>query len=303
MKPLQTSSGDVLADRRADYAEMLFASSDYGGAAELMLRALELAPNWSFGWFRLGEFHEAAGVPEAAVEAWRMALKLDPADRAGASLKLQFAGAAIVGSSSGSGFVETLFDQYAKTFDQALVEKLGYRVPELLFDAISEQSDGMFDLSIDLGCGTGLMGERLRPVSRRLEGYDISSEMLRKAEAKTIYDRLHKADLLTLTYSGPPADLVVAADVFMYLGALDSVMALARSILAPGGIFAFSVEKHDGDEDFVLRASRRFAHSEDYLRDVLGWATFEPVSLRTEIIRHDRGEALEGLIVVARIGG
>ena len=53
----------------------------------------------------------------------------------------------------------------------------------------------------------------------------------------------------------------------------------------------------------MLRASRRFAHSEDYVLDVLGWAKFEPVSLRTEIIRHDRGEALQGLIVVARAGG
>jgi predicted TPR repeat methyltransferase len=52
----------------------------------------------------------------------------------------------------------------------------------------------------------------------------------------------------------------------------------------------------------VLRASRRFAHSEDYVLDVLGWAKFEPVSLRTEIIRHDRGEGLEGLIVVTRAG-
>ena len=66
MKPLQTSSGDVLADRRADYAEMLFASGDHAAAAELMLGALELAPDWSFGWFRLGEFHEAAGAGEAA---------------------------------------------------------------------------------------------------------------------------------------------------------------------------------------------------------------------------------------------
>lgn len=301
MKPLQTSSGDVLADRRADYAEMLFASGDHAAAAELMLGALELAPDWSFGWFRLGEFHEAAGAGEAAKEAWRMAQKLDPADRVGAALKLRLAGEAV--ETSPSGFAETLFDQYAKTFDESLVGKLGYRVPELLFAAIRDVHRQDFAPALDLGCGTGLMGERLRPVAARLEGYDISAEMLRKAETKKVYDRLEKADLLTMNYSGPPADLVVAADVFMYLGALDSVVALARSMLRPAGIFAFSVERHESDEDFVLRASRRFAHSEDYVLDVLGWAKFEPVSVRTEIIRYDRGEGLEGLIVVARVGG
>ena len=77
------------------------------------------------------------------------------------------------------------------------------------------------------------MGERLRPVAARLEGYDISAEMLCRAEAKKVYDRQRKTDLLTMN-SGPPADLVVAADVFMYLGALDSVVALALRAAAGG---------------------------------------------------------------------
>ncbi len=218
-KPLQTSSGDLLADRRADYAEMLFAAGDHMAAAELMLNALELAPDWSFGWFRLGEFQEAAGVMPAAIEAWRTALKLDPADRSGAALKLRLAG--IQADAAGSGFVETLFDQYAGSFDEALVEKLGYRVPDLLDAAIARHQPGRFLFAIDLGCGTGLMGERLRPRTDRLEGYDISAEMLRKADAKKLYDRLVKADLETMQHAGDGADLVTAADVFMYVGAYE----------------------------------------------------------------------------------
>lgn len=302
MKPLQTSSGDLIADRRADYAEMLFASGDHAAAAELMLGALELAPDWSFGWFRLGEFHEAAGAFAEAIEAWRMAERLDPHDRAGAALKLQLAGASPADDASPSGFVETLFDQYAKTFDQSLVEKLGYRVPELLLGAVRAQSSGRFDLVIDLGCGTGLMGERLRPLADRLEGYDISAEMLRKAEAKKLYDRLAKADLQTLRYEGERAGLVVAADVFMYLGALEKVFALAASTLAPGSLFAFSVEKHEGPENFVLRPSRRYAHAEAYVRLALAEAGFAVLSLDEAVIRQDRSEPVEGLIVVARRG-
>src|SRR5436190_3295013 len=94
LKPLQSSSGDLLADRRADYAEMLFGSGDHAAAAELMLGALELAPTWTLGWFRLGEMHEAAAALDAAAEAWLTALKLDPADRAGAALKLELIGRA-----------------------------------------------------------------------------------------------------------------------------------------------------------------------------------------------------------------
>lgn len=298
-KPLQTSSGDMLADRRADYADMLFASQDHAAAAEVMLGALELAPAWSLGWFRLGEFHEAAGDGDAAVTAFRTALTLDPDDHAGARLKLELAGASPPSGSAPGAFVETLFDQYAERFDHALVQTLAYRVPDLLFAAISAQGRARFARAVDLGCGTGLMGERLRPMVGQLEGYDISAEMLRKARAKKVYDRLEKADLQTMEGTALPVDLVTAADVFMYVGALERVVALASSMLAADGIFAFSVERHHGVQDLVLRPSRRYAHSEDYVRRVLAEAGLEARSVAAEEIRLDRGEPVEGLIVVA----
>ena len=298
-KPLQTWSGDILADRRADYADMLFASGDNAAAAEVMLGALELAPEWSFGWFRLGEFCEAAGDLAGAVSAWRTAQKLDPADRAGARLKLELAGADPASGSAPGAFVEALFDQYAEKFDHALVETLSYRVPDLLAVAIAEQGRGWFPHAVDLGCGTGLMGERLRPVTERLEGFDISAEMLRKARAKTIYDRLEKADLQAMVWDGPAVDLVTAADVFMYVGELDRVTALAASMLSRCGLFGFSVERHDGPDDLVLRPSRRYAHGEQYLRRVVAGHGFDLLSLSTATIRRDRGAPIEGLIVVA----
>ena len=132
MKPLPASSGDLIADRRADYAEMLFANGEHAAAAELMLGALELAPQWAMGWFRLGEFQEAAGASAEAAQAWRLALKLEPEDRPGAALKLQLIGAAPIAEAPPSAFVETLFDQYADKFDDALVNTLGYRAPELV---------------------------------------------------------------------------------------------------------------------------------------------------------------------------
>ncbi|MBL8581337.1 MAG: methyltransferase domain-containing protein [Rhizobiaceae bacterium] len=298
-KPFDTSSGDLLADRRADYADMLFASDDPAAAAEVMLGALELAPQWSLGWFRLGEFYEVAGNVAAAIQAWRTAQRLDPADRAGAGLKLELAGAEPASGAAPGAFVETLFDQYADRFDHALVDTLGYRVPELLFAAIDACREGTFSHAVDLGCGTGLMGERLRPLAQRLDGYDISAEMLRKARSKNVYDRLEKADLQAMAWQRERVDLVTAADVFMYVGALERVGALAAAMLAPGGLFAFSVESHDGTEDYVLRPSRRYAHSERDVRRTLSAHGLQVLSLARERIRMDRGEPIEGLIVVA----
>lgn len=327
MKPLPASSGDLLADRRADYAEALFASQDYADAAELMLGAVELAPDWALGWFRLGEMQEAAGDFDAAALSWTMALKLDPADRPGSALKLALIGKAPPASAPPSAFVEALFDQYAPNFDTALVEKLDYRVPQYLDEAIravagapagqalqpdqveptqphaqrgdSAGGDHRFRLALDLGCGTGLMGERLRPIVERLEGFDISAEMLRKAERKGVYDRLGKADLQQFAYAGAAPDLVTAADVFMYVGALDAIVATVAGLLSADGLFAFSVEKLDAPDGFALQPSRRYAHSETYVRAVLAASGFSLLSLEERVIRQDRREPVAGLIVVA----
>jgi predicted TPR repeat methyltransferase len=293
------SSGDLAADRRAGYAEMLFGSGDHAAAAELMLQALELAPGWALGWFRLGEMQEAAGALDQAAEAWSTALKLDPADRPGAALRLTLIGKGSRTDAPPSAFVEALFDQYADDFDRSLVEKLGYRVPELLTRAIGTISARRFRLALDLGCGTGLMGEKLRPFVERLEGFDISAQMLKKARARGVYDRLEKADLQHFSYGGEKADLATAADVFMYVGALEGVVRAVAGLLAPGGLFAFSVEELAGEGDFLLQPSRRYAHSQAYVRGMLDRAGLRVLWLQEEIIRLDRNEPVAGLIVVA----
>lgn len=297
-KPFDSSSGDAIADKRTDYAEMLFQSGEVPAAADLMLQALERAPAWTYGWFRLGEMQWEAGQRDGAGEAWRMALKLDPEDRLGAALKLSIAGQGELAIMP-PAFVETLFDQYAGKFEESLVGKLDYRAPDLLLEAIRAVAPGPFERAIDLGCGTGLMGDRLRPHCVHLEGYDLSEGMLREARGKGVYDKLERADIARLTLEGMSTDLVVAADVYMYLGALDVAFASAAGLLVKGGLFAFSVENLDEPAGFHLGDTRRFAHSEAYVLACLDEAGLSFVSLARATIRQDRNAAVEGLIVVA----
>ncbi len=113
--------------------------------------------------------------------------------------------------------------------------------------------------------------------------------MLRKARAKGVYDRLEKADLQAFAYDGEKADLVTAADVFMYVGALEGIMKTVAGMLAPDGLFAFSVEKLAGDGDFALQPSRRYAHSEAYVRGGVSQArtAVRCCRWRAKIIRQD----------------
>lgn len=291
------SSGDVLVDRRAAYAERLAAEGDLEAATELLADALALAPQWAAGWFRLGEWQEAQGRTDAALGAYRNALSLDPADRVGAGLKIESLGGEEAVATA--AFMEQLFDQFADRFNSSLVVKLGYRLPGLLFDALTAAGALPAGRSIDLGCGTGLMGDRLHAMTGWLEGVDISGGMLRKAGERQIYDRLTRADL-ALGGFGSGFDLAVAADVLNYFRRLDRVFADVASALETGGAFAFSVERNEVDAAVTLRSSRRFAHGRGHVAAALAAVGFDIVSEARETIRFDRGEPVEGLVVVAR---
>ncbi|MCJ8521667.1 putative TPR repeat methyltransferase [Pseudorhizobium tarimense] len=307
MPPSQFSSGDALADRRVEYARMLADAGDLLAATELVEQALELVPYWAAGWFSLGDYREQNAVVEGAVDAYRQALRFDPEDVFGARLKLALLGAAEVPDQPPSRYVESLFDDYAERFDKALVEKLDYSVPGKLADIVSAKAP--FCLAVDLGCGTGLLGAEIRDVTERLEGFDLSANMLAKAEQKEIYDHLAQADLSLSTEEagllgeGLPAhraDLVTAADVLMYLGSLETVMPLVIDLLLPGGHFAFSVEEATGDEGFELRESLRYAHTEDYIRSLLTRFGFETLAMMRTDIRLDRGEPIFGMLFLSR---
>ncbi len=310
----QLSSGDVIADRRADYARMLAESGDHAAAAELIEQALELTPQWAAGWFRLGEYSEKAGAAEKAVEAYEKVAELDDEGIFAAPLKLAVLGAAETPEQPPSRYVEGLFDDYADRFETSLVKKLEYSVPEKLAALIEtvRPEGGRFRCIVDIGCGTGLLGVEIHDWTERLEGFDISTNMLSKAEEKGIYHHLAQADLsLDEDASGlfaeglakGRADLVAAADVMMYLGSLEAVMPLVRALLADQGLFAFSVEDAGGEEGFVLQPSLRYAHSEAYVRTLLASFGMEVLQSRKTTIRKDAGKPLSGILFLARKQG
>ncbi len=311
MLPSQLSSGDVIADRRADYAKMLAESGEPASAAELMEQALELVPRWAAGWFTLATYREKAGDAPGAIAALNEVLSLDEGDVFGARLKLAVLGGAELPERPPSLYVERLFDDYADRFETSLVEKLGYSVPGKLAALIAE-TQGIpkhFRLAVDLGCGTGLLGPEIRDHVDRLEGYDLSKGMLAKAAEKDVYDHLGQADLsvepdlsgvFDAGFAAGRADLITAADVLMYLGNLQDVMSIAGKLAADDAVFAFSVEDAQQPEGYLLRDSLRFAHSEAYVREVLADHGFAVQDLARSVIRMDAGKPVHGILFIAR---
>jgi predicted TPR repeat methyltransferase len=190
--------------------------------------------------------------------------------------------------------VQQLFDSYAADFD-AHLQRLDYRAPQQL--ALLLQPHALqWRSALDLGCGTGQCGPLLRPWVQALHGVDLSSRMLDEARARGLYDTLHHADIAThLARTEQRHDLLVAADVCIYLGDLAPLMAGARRVLQPGGLLALSLEAADDSVSFTLRPSARYAHSARYLRALAAEHGLQVLQLQPGPLRTEQRQPVPGL--------
>ncbi|KQO96204.1 methyltransferase domain-containing protein [Methylorubrum extorquens] len=311
----QRSSGDLLADRRYAYAEACLSEDDPAGAAEMAEQALERAPGYAPAWFLLGRAREIvfgqsrdAADRQAALAAFGRALDLDPEDALGSRLHLAALGGGDALAAITPAYIRALFDGYAPRFERHLVDELGYCGPALMvaaLDALPRPDPSCapqhFPNGLDLGCGTGLMGRALAGRVGRLAGCDLSPAMLALAGRTRLYERLVEADLVTFLAAEPAAsaDLIVAADVFIYLGDLTSALSEIARVLRPGGLAAFTVQSPQPEESgVVLGADGRYAHADTYLREAAEQARLVITEMRPAAIRRQRKSNVPGRILI-----
>jgi predicted TPR repeat methyltransferase len=285
---------DPRAERRYAYAQAAAEDGDWRAAADLIEQVLELVPDWAPAWAALGEAREKLGENEGAAAAFSAALRADPEDLQGAGARL--ARLENRAEALSPAYVARLFDDYAPRFDRHLTETLGYRGPELILAALDAAAPGRrFGLALDLGCGSGLAGRALRGRVARLVGVDLSPGMI--ARAGGVYDETEVADLVAFLADRPAgeADLVVAADAFVYLGDLRPVLLATSRALKPSGLVVFTVES--GEAAFELRETMRFRHSDAHIREAATAAGLSIVQLAPASTRREAGAQAPGRIV------
>lgn len=349
-----------------------FKERDFVRAEFCARKAIEIAPDFANAWANLGMTLRARDSCEEALVAWGRALDLQPgmrniaisyghllyrlnrlaeavefyarwqssaADDPIPQHMLAAMGGAERPTRASDGYVRATFDDFADSFDRNL-EELGYRAPQLLFDAVMRANGAALPPAngpapqaangpeqaptggpalpltsrpaqppkwdvLDIGCGTGLCGALWRPTSRRLVGVDLSPNMLSKAAARAVYDQLNCAELTAwLSTCGQRFDLAVAADVLCYFGDLSAAFEATRSVLLPGGCFACSLEALPDsapvEEPFVLLPHGRYQHRRNYVEAMLSASGLELQSISTETLRYERQEPVTGWVVVAR---
>ena len=223
-------------------AQTLCALSRPADALRSYERALAIAPTSPEFWSRYGELlRESARLSDAAA-AFKQALA-HGGDPELHGYLLASVGAAAMPSRAPDRYVQALFDGYADDFDQHLVGVLGYQAHAVLTRHLALLARGPFESALDLGCGTGLCGPLVKPHVRHLTGVDLSAAMLARAGALGVYSELVQGDLVGhLQSTQRRYDLVLAADVFIYVGELDDVFSAVREVTLPGAVFCFTAE-------------------------------------------------------------
>ena len=312
-------------------ASALAALQRFEDALAAFDRFLGLQTDHAEGWFRHGQTLQRLDRHEQALASYAQALALDPAlalawtnrggilkdlrrpDEAAQAFRqaIVYGGdpelngyllAAVTGDAAPAAaprqYVEGLFDDYATTFDEHLNHVLRYRAPAVLIDNLRDFDRRRFRLVLDLGCGTGQCGPLAKAIADRVDGVDVSAKMLEQARALGVYERLEQSDIVEyLQAADQRHDLVLAADVFVYIGDLDPVFAGVRRVLDPGGVFCFSAELPDHDGDFELKPTLRYGQSERYLRALARRHRFAVERVLRHPIREDQKQPVAGVYV------
>lgn len=260
----------------------------------LAMRPHDFAAHSNIGsvYLRKEDFVNAAKHYEAALE-------LQPENKE-ISYLLQAIDQKVTPKTAPQDYVANLFDQYAPHYEQHL-QLLNYHVPELLYSAVTnflgEKEHSL--VILDLGCGTGMIGEKFKNLAAKLIGIDLSARMLALAKNKNLYDELKLSSILEALDFYTNIDLVLAADSFVYVGDLDEVFAKTKTVLCQEGLFAFTIEKTT-QYPYVLQRTARFAHTQQYIRELIQKYGFELLQEDETVLRKQRGGAIEGYLYLLR---
>jgi predicted TPR repeat methyltransferase len=262
--------------------------------AEVSLRqAIALKPDLAEAHYNLSNTLKELGKLDETEASYRKAIEFKP-DYEEAKHLLS----ALTGQTTNSApreYVENLFDNYAINFENSLINKLEYKTPNLITEFIVAKNPNIqLGSVLDLGCGTGLIGDEIKKYCSNLEGVDLSKSMLEKASAKNIYDKLEHKDIIEyLSTEDLDFNYFISADVLIYVGELSEIFKLIKSRNKLKGKFIFSTEHTDRD-GFFLEQTGRYSHSLKYIESLCNKFGYKLSHFEKTNLRKDKDKFIIG---------
>lgn len=264
-------------------------------AAECYHEVLQAHPDEVEALLGLANAQLTLGSHLSAKESYARALELDPGNQQARHQLDSLQGRRT--ARAPEAYVRKVFDNYAAGFEQHLTGGLGYAAPANMRElaASLDMGDASGGRSIDLGCGTGLGGLAFQDLAGELIGVDLSSRMLREAEKKGVYRELIEGDIIKVLGAQEASfNLFLCFDTLVYIGDLAPLFKAVAKRAAPGSRFLCTTEHLQGDGDYKLQTSARYAHSQAYVAACAEQAGLKVLHFSETPLRKESGNWLSG---------
>ena len=289
---------------KADYAD---AHSNRGNTLQELDRydealisydkAININSDYSEAYFNRGNLLKKLNRFDEAITSYENALSINP-NFIKAQYELATLGVGEKPKVMPRDSVVSLFDNYADRFDDHLVGVLDYQTPTILFDQYKHYNTLKIKKLLDLGCGTGLSGDVFRNSADNMIGVDLSEGMLSKAKLKQIYTKLVCEDILHfLEKQNDKFELIICADVFVYIGELKDIFFHITSSLEEKGFFSFSIENSQS-VSYELKITGRYGHGLSYIKEIAKSNNLSILDIHEINLRKDKGRFVSGAAIL-----
>lgn len=263
-------------------------------------RALDIKSDYAPAHHDFGVCEMALNHSNEAIKHFQRYLELVPSDPFGARLKLAFLSNGDIPDKHPAQLVTQTYEKKARTWDSDVsVPEKQFLGPQHIAESIAKYCADSSHLSVlDIGCGTGLCGNCLRPHASQLIGVDISPHMLALAKQKKLYDELIESDIEDyLTQSQEKYDLIIGSGVLIFFGDLNPLLEKIGNRLREKGMLIATLYRSESLE-ISIRDNIHFAHSENHIRNAAEKNGLEVVELSQIVHEYEKGQPQAGFLLV-----
>lgn len=193
-------------------------------------------------------------------------------------------------------YAQKLYDVFAAEYDEKM-QKLNAVVVD---ETVQNLQDKTFENVLDLGCGTGTFGNKLKQNFNLLVGVDISPKMLDIAKQRGVYNEVFCSSVANYFLSEKRQfDLIVMLELSGYLEDLFSVFEEIKSHLSQQGLFVFSVEYPKDKANSGLAPIGRYVYTKEDVLLALDKASLKVVDIKEIDLRRELDGYAKGALITA----